>query len=206
MTLLDRRSIFPAQQAAELFQQVIARDPAFAPAYAGLANAYAAAVSSNWSSPGSRPPKRPCPIMRPGGGQSSSARSPAGRGTRGHGLRCTPAKLDWQKADESFRRAIDLNPSLTQSLRRLFSRRRSCRWESWTRRSGSCSRRCRADPLSLNVQREMASAAVHDRAVRGGHRYLPADTRGRPRLPVCRLAPRESADVRGQTGGGVSRV
>lgn len=39
--LVDRRGVVNAQQAAELFEQVIARDAAYAPAHAGLANAYA---------------------------------------------------------------------------------------------------------------------------------------------------------------------
>ena len=41
--LVDRRSTFPAQQAVSLFERAIARDPSFALAYAGLAEAYAAA-------------------------------------------------------------------------------------------------------------------------------------------------------------------
>ena len=39
--LVDRRDIPNLDKAADLFQQAIAKDPAFAPAYAGLANAYA---------------------------------------------------------------------------------------------------------------------------------------------------------------------
>jgi len=39
--LVDRRGIGNAQQAAVLFEQVIAKDAAFAPAHAGVANAYA---------------------------------------------------------------------------------------------------------------------------------------------------------------------
>ena len=108
-----------AAKSAELFEQVIDTDPSFAPAYAGLANAYASMSHNRHLS--RYLVRSGASHHAVGGPQGSSARSAAGRGTRGHGITCTRAKLDWQKADESFRRAIDLNPSLTQIYTQLLA-------------------------------------------------------------------------------------
>ena len=64
-------------------------------------------------------------------------------------------KLDWQKAEESFRRAIDLNPSLTQiyasySISTLIPLGKLAEAEQGLRRA------LQSDPLSLSLQRELA--------------------------------------------------
>ena len=64
-------------------------------------------------------------------------------------------KLDWQRAEESFRRAIDLNPSLTQiytsySISTLIPLGKLAEAEQCLRRA------FQSDPLSLSVQRELA--------------------------------------------------
>ncbi len=64
-------------------------------------------------------------------------------------------KLDWQKAEESFRRAIDLNPSLTQiyasySMSTLIPLGKLAEAEQGLRRA------LQRDPLSLSLQRELA--------------------------------------------------
>ena len=45
--LLGRRDIPSLEQAAAVFERVLAKDPGFAPAYAGLANAYAMALPTS---------------------------------------------------------------------------------------------------------------------------------------------------------------
>ena len=62
----------------------------------------------------------------------------------------------------------------------------------------------RADPLSLDVHRELALVQIIAWKVRGGHRQPPARAGSRSRLPGRGFAPRESPDVRRQTAGGVS--
>ncbi len=64
-------------------------------------------------------------------------------------------KLDWQKAEESFRRAIDLNPSLTHiyasySISTLIPLGKLAEAEQHLRRA------LQSDPLSLSLQRELA--------------------------------------------------
>ncbi len=107
--LADRRSVPTSENAAELFEQAIARDSAFAPAYAGLANAYA------WM-----------PMLRYQGISFERARSIM-RSAAVKALELDPllaeahaamgvvysSEFDWPNAEKSFRRAIDLNPSLT---------------------------------------------------------------------------------------------
>src|SRR5262249_21162664 len=50
--LPDQRNFQPAIQAAGIYQQVIAKDPLFAPAYAGLAAAYAASSAQGFRDEG----------------------------------------------------------------------------------------------------------------------------------------------------------
>jgi tetratricopeptide (TPR) repeat protein len=64
-------------------------------------------------------------------------------------------QLDWHKAEESFRRAIDLNPSLTQihasySMSTLIPMGKLAEAEEGMRRA------LQRDPLSLSLQRELA--------------------------------------------------
>ena len=69
-------------------------------------------------------------------------------------------EFDWQKADQSFRRAIDLNPSLTQSYT-LYSRTTLVPLGKLDEAERLLQQAMGADPLSLNVQRETASVQIH---------------------------------------------
>ena len=85
-----RRGLRAPGEAAQLFEQVIAQDPAFAPAHAGLADAYA---NMAWSD------RRPCPCRGPRRHAACRVRAlqldpPARRGPRRHGHRvCARAGL-----------------------------------------------------------------------------------------------------------------
>ena len=105
---VGRRGTEEAKQAARLFEQVIAMDPSYAPAYAGLADAYAA---MSWQIPAlssAEGLKR----MRPAAMRALEldphlAEAHAAMGTT------LARELDGQNARRSFERAIELNPSLT---------------------------------------------------------------------------------------------
>ena len=158
ITLLDRLDHGEASaRSAELFQQVIDTDPSFAPAYAGLANAYAS-MSHN----------------RLFHGISSAQAHPIMRSAALKALQLDPLlaeahaamgyvysrEFDWQRADQSFRRAIDLNPSLTQSYT-LYARTTLGPRGKLTEAERLLQQAMGADPLSLNLQRETASVQIY---------------------------------------------
>jgi serine/threonine-protein kinase len=105
-----------ARAAAELFEQVISRDANYAPAYAGLADAYAF-----WSVMYQGPPSeqkarldKAFAVMR-----SAAARAldldPLLSEAHAALALVRARENEWDKARASFERAIELNPSLTQS-------------------------------------------------------------------------------------------
>jgi TolB-like protein/Flp pilus assembly protein TadD len=157
-TLLERMDLREASaRSAELFQQVIATDPSFAPAYAGLANAYAS-MSHN----------------RLFHGISSAQAHPIMRAAALKALELDPLlaeahtamgyvysrEFDWPKADQSFRRAIDLNPSLTQSYT-LYARTTLWPLGKLAEAERFLQQAKGADPLSLDLQRETATVQIH---------------------------------------------
>ena len=158
ITLLDRLDHREASaRSAELFQQVVDTDPSFAPAYAGLANAYAS-MSHN----------------RLFHGISSAQAHPIMRSAALKALQLDPLlaeahaamgyvysrEFDWQRADQSFRRAIDLNPSLTQSYT-LYARTTLWPRGKLAEAERLLQQAMGADPLSLDLQRETASVQIH---------------------------------------------
>jgi TolB-like protein/Tfp pilus assembly protein PilF len=155
--LVDRRSAFPAQQAIKLFEQAIARDPSFAPAYAGLADAYAAAseqIPGRFGPAAMVRPDTALELIRPAAETALQLDPLLAEAHAAMGL-LSARKLDWQKAEESFRRAIDLNPSLTHiyvtySMSTLVPLGKLAEAEQLLQRA------LQSDPLSLNVQRELA--------------------------------------------------
>jgi serine/threonine-protein kinase len=101
--------------AVELFQQVIARDPGFAPAYVGLVDAYAYISNHIRSQPSSSTPmlEDALPLMRQAALKALEvdellAEAHAAMGT------VYARELDWNNAQKSFRRALELNPNLTR--------------------------------------------------------------------------------------------
>ncbi len=104
-----------AAAAVELFQQVIARDPGFAPAYAGLVDAYAYISNHIRSQPSSSTPmlEDALPLMRQAAMKALEvdellAEAHAAMGT------VYARELDWNNAQKSFQRALELNPNLTR--------------------------------------------------------------------------------------------
>jgi eukaryotic-like serine/threonine-protein kinase len=111
LSLIPRRV---TNQSLELFEQVITKDPAFAPAYAGLADAYAALSS---------------PIALPAPGSDVDAAAAKMRPAAEKALQLDPLlaeahaamglihvrDFDWAGAEKALRRAIELNPNLTSA-------------------------------------------------------------------------------------------
>lgn len=109
--LVARRGAPNAQAAIPMLEQVIARDPGFAPAYAGLADAYAF-FSQDLPDVGGLPPDRALELMRPVADKALELDPLLAEAHAAQGILLS-REHEWARADEAFRRAIDLNPSLT---------------------------------------------------------------------------------------------
>ncbi len=151
---VSRRGTESAQEAARLFEQVIARDPAYAPAYAGLADAYAA---MSWQIPGLSP-QEGLRRMRPAAMKAIELDPLLAEAHEAMGMTYA-RELDWESARTSFERAIELNPSLTQVQRNYAS--------STLLPLGETDRALQlleaalvTDPMSLVVRRELAFALI----------------------------------------------
>ncbi len=106
--LLARRRTDNAAKAVALFEQIIAADPAFAPAYAGTCQRAGCVLMATPST--EAPP--PDPRMRPAALAGDRDRSTAGRRT------CRPRGLyardrNWDFARASFATAMKMDPTLT---------------------------------------------------------------------------------------------
>ena len=108
---LGRRGGADAKAASELFQQVVQKDPVFAPAYAGLADAYGL-MSHPTLSPGIV--EAALPLMLQAAHKALEIDEFLAEGHAAMGF-IYARQYDWENAQKSFRRAIDLNPSLTQT-------------------------------------------------------------------------------------------
>jgi tetratricopeptide (TPR) repeat protein len=106
--LLARR-ISGAKEAIGLFQQVVEKDPAFAPAYAGLADAYGFLSHPSLSSGVA---EAALPQMEDAARRALELDALLAEGHAAMGF-IHARKYNWDDAQQSFRRAIDLNPNLT---------------------------------------------------------------------------------------------
>ena len=95
--------------ATELFQQVVEKDPSFAPAYAGLADAYGFLSHPTLSSGVA---EAAIPQMQQEADRALALDELLAEGHAAKGF-IYARQYDWENANRSFRRAIDLNPSLT---------------------------------------------------------------------------------------------
>jgi eukaryotic-like serine/threonine-protein kinase len=147
--LVARRGIESAEQAARLFEQVIALDREFAPAHAGLADAYAA---MSWEI---EAPEAALAGMRPAAVRALQMDPELAEAHAAMGLTYA-REFDWANATSSFERAISLNPNLSQ-IRTSYA--------STLRQQGRAAKALdilasamEMDPLSLAVKREVALA------------------------------------------------
>ena len=109
--VLSKRGAQDARAARDLFQQVVERDPGFAPAYAGLAEAYGL-LSHQTLSPGAA--EAALSLIQQTAAKALELDPLLAEGHAAMGF-FQAWKYDWDNAHTSFRRAIDLNPGLTQT-------------------------------------------------------------------------------------------
>ena len=147
--LVDRRGVVNAQTAAKLFGQVIEKDSAFAPAHAGLANAYAF-MSTPY---GGIPFETAYPIMRPAAVKALQLDPLLAEAHAAMGW-VYSYERDWANAEKAFQRAIELTPSLTQTYTSysISTLQPLGKHDDALRLLQTASRH---DPLSLDVQREV---------------------------------------------------
>jgi TolB-like protein/Tfp pilus assembly protein PilF len=100
-----------AKSASDLFQQVVEQDPGFAPAYAGLAEAYGL-LSYQTLSPGTA--EAAVPRIHHAASKALELDPLLAEGHAAMGF-VHAWRYDWENAHKSFRRAIDVNPGLTQA-------------------------------------------------------------------------------------------
>ncbi len=155
LALAERHGISDPRQAVALFEQVIARDPRFAPAHAGLAFAYA-----SMSMPIRGPqipavaPEEALTVMREAARRAVDLDPLLPEAHAALGLAYSRER-DWQNAQKSFQRALELGPTLTQitsqySISTLIPLGRIAEAERLARMA------LQNDPLSLSVKRELA--------------------------------------------------
>jgi TolB-like protein/tetratricopeptide (TPR) repeat protein len=181
--VLQARRAENGRLAIELFEQVVKRDPAFAPAYAGIASTYGH-LSYLFPIDGGYavPQDQADAIMRPAAFKALEL-DPLladAHAAMGH---VHAFDHEWAQAEASFRRALQLNPTLTTVYTDFVL--------STLLPEGKLDEAMRvletaihADPLSLDVRRVLAhvqiNAGLYDRAIENCDRVLAID----PTFPV----------------------
>jgi TolB-like protein/DNA-binding winged helix-turn-helix (wHTH) protein/Tfp pilus assembly protein PilF len=102
----NKRTGSGLHQAAVYFQQAIAKDPNYAPAYAGLADTFA--LLSTWRYD---PPKEVLPQARATALKALQLDDSLAEAHASLALIAEQYDYDWQTAEREFRRAIQLDPS-----------------------------------------------------------------------------------------------
>jgi serine/threonine protein kinase/tetratricopeptide (TPR) repeat protein len=162
--LVSRRGVPAAQRAVEYLEQAIAKDSAFAPAYAALADAYAYMSLPTYQ--GMRV-NLAQGLMRRAAAKALELDPDLAEAHAAMGL-VYARDLDWQASQRDFERAIALNPSLSQvyTSYSFFTLRPLRKFDEAERLLKIA---LRSDPLSLDVWREMAevyfTAGRYDEAI-----------------------------------------
>ena len=189
--MLDRRGAVPAPpalKAAALFEQVIAKDAAFAPAYAGLASAHADAALSPYRGPDGQtvPFDETHAIVRPAAMKALELDPLLAEAHAAMGW-VYAREFEWENADKSFQRAIDLNPTLSHVFVNYSSTtlRPLQKHEQAERLLRTALER---DPLSLDLRRELAMTLLttgrYQEAIDNFERVRDAD----PEFPIPHYA------------------
>jgi TolB-like protein len=153
--MADRAGFDDPKQAIYLFNRVIDIDGGFAPAYAGLANAYAWLSMLTYQT---GPLKPALAVMRPAAEKAVELdpRLAEAHAAMGWVYSC---EREWRAAEDSFARAIALNPSLTSAytsytFSTLRPQEKYLESEQWLKLAQQ------HDPLSVNVGRELGSLYI----------------------------------------------
>ena len=149
--LVSRRGVPSAQKAVEYFQQVIALDPNFAPAYAGLADAYAYMSLPTYQG---MPVSKAQGLMRTAALKALELDPDLAEAHAAMGV-VYARDLDWTSSQRHFEQGIALNPSLSQvyTSYSFFTLRPLHKFEEAERLLNGA---LQSDPLSLDVWREIA--------------------------------------------------
>ena len=183
---IDRRNnLGGTRRAAELFEQVIARDAAFAPAYAGLASAYAWMSMNPYPGQGGAGAEDAHAVLRPAAINALQLDPLLGEAHAAMGW-VHAREFNWESAQKSFRRAIELAPGLTQiHTQYSFSTLRPL--GSLSEAEDLLQTARRSDPLSLDVLRELGHVQFeqgrYEEAVRTFQRVRAADPEFLPAAP-----------------------
>ena len=179
--LAERRGTVNARNAAQLFDEVIARDPAFAPAYAGLVDAYAFMSMEIQGITSETALLR----MRPAAVKALEIDPLLAEAHAAMGL-VQSRERDWAHAQKSFQRAIEFNPSLTRTYTN-YATSTLIPLGKLDEALRLLEEALRADPLSLDVRRELAMVQImagrHEEAIANLERVRAVD----PSFPFADL-------------------
>ena len=198
--LAVRRNTSNAQKAAGLFEQVIASDPAFAPAYAGLVDAYAFMSMEIQGIPSETALSR----MRPAAVKALEIDPLLAEAHAAMGL-LHSRERDWDERPDVFPASDRAQPNSHADLHQL------CDLDAYStgkgRRGGAAPGRGLASRSAvIGCAPGTGDGADHRRKVRGGYRQPRARASSRSRLPVRGFVPRQGPDVRRQAARGVTPV
>jgi len=182
--LVERRGTPSASRAADLFEQVVARDATFAPGFAGLADAYAF-MSTDLPQVGGLPPDQALELMRPAAERALALDPLLAEAHAAMGF-VHSREFAWDEAEASFRRAIELNPGLTHAytsftVTTLKPLGRLAEAEALLLEA------LRRDPLSLTILRDLAEVRIEDGRYDEAIRDLQAVMAVDPDLPYVSL-------------------
>ena len=148
--LVGRHGLESAEQAARLFEQVIAIDREFAPAYAGRADAYAIML---WEIDA---PETALAGMRSAAVEALQMDPELAEAQAAMGI-AYAREFDWDKATSSFERAITINPNLSE-IRTSYSVSTLVPQGHTAKALDVLAGAVEMDPLSLAVKREVGHA------------------------------------------------
>jgi serine/threonine-protein kinase len=151
-TLIGREMV-RGQEAIRLFQQVIESDPAFAPAYAGLADAYAART---WQITDGLSLEAGLSGMRPAALKALELDPLLAEAHAAMGITYARER-EWASATKSFERALELNSTLTQ-IQASYSNSTLIPLGQVERAQHLLTAALEVDPLSVQLRRELAVA------------------------------------------------
>jgi TolB-like protein/tetratricopeptide (TPR) repeat protein len=149
--LVSRRRVLGPQNPIDYFQQVLASAPDFAPAYAGIADAYAYMSLPTYQG---MPVAKAQGLMRTAALKALELDPDLAEAHAAMGV-VSARDLDWASSQHYFQQAIALNPSLSQvyTSYSFFTLRPLRKFDEAERLLRQA---LQSDPLSLDVWREMA--------------------------------------------------
>ncbi len=161
------------EKSLEYFRQAIEKDPAYAPAYAGMANTYQAMTSEEILSP-----KEGCEKLNAAARKALDLDEALGKA---HGQLAGSRFVcdwDWAGAEKEFRRAIELAPGdvMTRSRYAQFLRTLS-RWDEALKEARIAQE---IDPLSVGANKTLGAtyyyAGMYDKAIEQYRKTLEMDS------------------------------